>query len=167
MSTFLAKVIDYFEITHPLSELLPMMSLVTFETIAALKNLPFVIRVCTKYKEKTGKELDLAAEAALLYIGAETIAKGKQFFNDIDDETPVIENRCKLVQLLLEQIGNHVYQEDVKKIATLFRIRSGRQMYEIMCANLPLPNITTVDSYIHSTTAINEAELRVSILIVI
>lgn len=161
MGTFLNKIVDYFKITHPISEILPMMGLVTFESIAALKDLQLVIRVVTRYRERTGIEVDLGIEATLLHIGSETLSKGRQFFDNIDTESPLREYRSQLLKLMLPQVGKHVYNDDLKKIATIFRIRGGRQLYEILCANLPLPNISTVDNYIHSTILINEGEMRV------
>lgn len=100
-------------------------------------------------------------EIVLKKIGESVSNMGEELFNTYfgDIET---QQKFPLLVGLNNQAGNPTYSETIKDFATLIRLKSGPEAYELLCENLPFPATSTINSYLIKYEHINEGQLQVS-----
>lgn len=135
----LKEVLRYCKINkESLVKLLTTLGVNNYITICELKSKSFI----NKISELTEEEFD---EIFLCKVGE----------SEPDDDQSLKE--------LNKQVSNKKYSQTLKDFSVLVRLQVGRQIYQLLSNNLPLPKTKTTDHYLQQYEYVNEGELQVNI----
>lgn len=92
--------------------------------------------------------------AALGADGFETLFSDESNGNKKFDKYPLLTD-------MMDQVNKRSYSNTLKDFGTLIRLKSGRESYQLLSDNLPIPSTISTDKYLSKYDHIVEGELQV------
>lgn len=146
-------------------ELLVICDINNYPSFCALQDLSFV-KSCISFFDKIEpkKCISPGATATISFVGQYVSGLTKTKFDEryINDEIKQKEVEFPLLTAMNDQIKSCKYSNTIKNFGSLIRIKAGRQVYELLSKNLPMPATSTTDKYLKKFDYILEGELMVS-----
>lgn len=146
-----------------LIKLLQVCDIGCYDSFCNLSEINFTIECNNFYRRKiSGDALSPGKLTVLNNIGKKVARMNESEFDLMVSNIPQAEMKYPLMQEMTEKLSGKPYSDMLKGISTIFRIRGGRQLHQIITGTLPLPSTASVDSYLNGFESITEGELQVN-----
>lgn len=171
LDKMLKQIKDYFIIEDlRVIEVMKTCGCVDFNSISALSEMDFINKNCNDFYQWKAKSPILPGHKVTLQCIGEDVRKmGKENFNRIFKKSAGNSEqdggKRALVGVFLlflwDQVGRRLFPDVLKKVACLIKMYGGNLLYEFIQANLPLPSLSSVNSYLQDCENAQEGILQV------